>query len=156
MFPWNTIEPTHVTLRLVPEILNTIDVIMAICKQLTMVDSVVPEFRHIQCIVAAPSIRIHNAIWYDFVLHDIHQCIRPSIGDHLRINLATAFEYAKYWHFTGCTTATFALAFVAEITLVYFNLTMKWCLVINGRANQFPEPMNSRQQSTYSHRPGTP
>ncbi len=73
MFPGKTIEPTHVTLGLVPEILYAIDV----------VDPAVSVFRNIQCIVTASCIRIHNIIGYDFVQHEIYQCVRPYIGDHL-------------------------------------------------------------------------
>ena len=39
----NTVEFTHVALGLVPEILNAIDVIVAVCEELRMVDTEVME-----------------------------------------------------------------------------------------------------------------
>ena len=52
----NTVEFTHVVLGLVPEILNAVDVIVAVCEELGMVDTEVMEVRHIQHIIAAPAV----------------------------------------------------------------------------------------------------
>ena len=62
MLLWDTVEFTHVALGLVPEILNAIDVIVAVCEELRMVDTEVIEVRHIQHIVAAPAVGINDAI----------------------------------------------------------------------------------------------
>ena len=62
MLLWDTVEFTHVALGLVPEILNAIDVIVAVCEKLRMVDTEVMEVRHIQHIVAAPAVGINDAI----------------------------------------------------------------------------------------------
>ena len=40
---WDTIKFAHMALCLVPEILNPIDMVLAVCKQLRVVDSKVPE-----------------------------------------------------------------------------------------------------------------
>ncbi len=138
-------------LRLVPEILNAIDVIMPVCKQLTMVDSVVPEIRHIQCIVAAPGVRIHDAVRYDLVLHNIHQGVRSSIGYDLRINLATALQYAKYRHFTRRTSTPLAFTFTTKITFINLYFALKRRLVINGRTDQLSEAMKIVGSSAFVH-----
>ena len=54
----NTVEFTHVALGLIPEILNAIDVIVAVCEELRVVDTEVMEVRHIQHIIAAPAVGI--------------------------------------------------------------------------------------------------
>jgi len=43
MLGWNAVEFPHMAFGLVPKILNSIDVIVAICKQLRVVDSEVFE-----------------------------------------------------------------------------------------------------------------
>ena len=58
----NTIEFAHVPLGLVPEILNAIDVIVAVCEELRMVDAEVMDVRHIQHIIAEPAVGINDAI----------------------------------------------------------------------------------------------
>ena len=60
------------SLRLIPEIFNAIDVIMFVRKQLAMIDAVVLELCHIQRIISAPAIRINNAIKGDFTGNDGH------------------------------------------------------------------------------------
>ncbi len=47
-------------LRLVPNILNPVDMIPSPRKALAVVDPKVPQITDIQCIVATPPLRIHN------------------------------------------------------------------------------------------------
>ena len=58
----DTVEFAHVTLGLVPEILNAVDVIMTVCKELGMVDAKVVEIGYIQNVIAAPAVRIDDTI----------------------------------------------------------------------------------------------
>ena len=44
----NTVEFTHMALRLVPEILDSVDVIAGVCKEFGVVDAAVLEIRYIQ------------------------------------------------------------------------------------------------------------
>ena len=56
------------TLGLVPEILNTIYVIVAISKQLGMVDAKVMEIGYIQHVIAPPAVGIDDTIGDYFAL----------------------------------------------------------------------------------------
>jgi len=60
MRDWDTIEFPHVALGLVPEILDTIDVVVAIRKELGMVDPEMVEVRDIQRVVALPAVGIDD------------------------------------------------------------------------------------------------
>ena len=66
----NTVEFAHVALGLVPKILNSVDVILLVCKEFGVVDPEVMEIRYVQHIVTAPAIRIYDAIWNDFTFDD--------------------------------------------------------------------------------------
>ena len=48
MFLWDTVEFTHMALRLVPKILNPVDMILLVCKELGMVDPEMLKVRHIK------------------------------------------------------------------------------------------------------------
>ncbi len=50
------------TLRLVPEILNPVDVVLLVGEQLRMVHSEVMEVRHIQHVVAPPTVRVDDSV----------------------------------------------------------------------------------------------
>ena len=67
---WNTIKLAQMTLRLVPEILNPVDVILLVGKEFRMVDPQVLEVRDIQYVIAAPAIRIDNTVRHHFLLDD--------------------------------------------------------------------------------------
>ena len=56
----DTIEFTHVALGLVPEILNAVDVVLTVCKELRMVDPEVVEVQYIQRIIALPAIGVDD------------------------------------------------------------------------------------------------
>ena len=69
----NTVEFAHVPLGLVPKILNPVDVILLVCKGVGMVDPKVMEIRDVQHVVAAPAIRINDAVRNDFTFDDWQQ-----------------------------------------------------------------------------------
>ncbi len=56
MLLWNTVEFTHMTLCLVPKILNSVDVVFLVCKEFGVVDPEVFEFRYIQDVVTSPTV----------------------------------------------------------------------------------------------------
>ena len=69
----NTVEFSHMALGLVPKILNPVNVILLVCKELGMVDPEVMKIRYIQHVVAAPTVGINDAIRNDFTFDDWQQ-----------------------------------------------------------------------------------
>ena len=70
----NTVKSAHMALGLVPEILDTVDVVVAVSKQLRMVDTEVVEVRYIQHVIAAPAVGIDNGIRHHLTLYNRDQC----------------------------------------------------------------------------------
>ena len=66
----NTVKSAHVALGLAPEVLDAVDVIMTISKQLRMIDPEVVEIRHVKHVVASPAVLIDDTIWPDLALDD--------------------------------------------------------------------------------------
>lgn len=64
----NAIKSAHISLGLIPKILNAIDMIMLVCKQLTMIDSIVLEIGHIKDVVAGECIGIDDAVRRNMLL----------------------------------------------------------------------------------------
>jgi len=56
MLPENTVEFPQMTLRMVPEVLDDVDMILLVCKEFGVVDATVLEFLYIQHVVAPPTI----------------------------------------------------------------------------------------------------
>ena len=69
----SAVEFAHVPLGLVPKILNPVDVILLVCKEVGMVDPKVMEIRDVQHVVAAPAIRINDAVRNHFTFDDWQQ-----------------------------------------------------------------------------------
>ena len=78
---WSPIELSQMTLRLIPKILNAVDVVMPVSKQHAVVDAAVLELGHIKRIVAAPAVRVNNAVWPCFLLYDRQQGLALRIPE---------------------------------------------------------------------------
>ena len=72
MLTRHPIEFPHVPFRLVPEILDPINVFVLLHKALRMIDAVMFKLGYIQDIIGSVGIRIHDAIWNNPVLHNSH------------------------------------------------------------------------------------
>ena len=69
----NAIIFSECSFRLIPEVLNTIDVIVfTTSKHFRMIDSEVFKLAHIQGIVTSIAISINKAVRLDFTLDDGH------------------------------------------------------------------------------------
>ena len=62
MLFWNPIKSTHMTPGLIPEVLDTTNMIMSVCKQFGMVGTKVFKFAHIKNVVPAPAVTINMEI----------------------------------------------------------------------------------------------
>jgi hypothetical protein len=77
---WYTVKFTHMSLCLVPKILYSINVIMFVSKQFTVVNSVMLELRNIQRVIASPRIGVNNTIRLYLLPNNREQGICFSIG----------------------------------------------------------------------------
>lgn len=76
-------------LGLVPEILDPIDVIMTVGKQLGMVDAEVVKVRNIQHVVASPTVGIDDTIRNNLALDDRDQSSSRCVWNNLGVDLPT-------------------------------------------------------------------
>ena len=119
----HAVEFPHVALRLVPEILDTVDVVLFVCKQLRVIDPHMTEIGDIEGVVAGPGIRVDDAIGQDHAVYDRHQGLGAGVGDHLRVDLAAAFEDAEDGDLADSATASLSLTFAAEVAFIDLDLT---------------------------------
>ena len=91
MVPGYPIKFALVTLRLVAEILDAVDLVLLVCKELGVVDPKVFEVRNIQHIVTLPAVGINDAVGNDFQPDDRHQGLRAGIRNDLRVDPSTTF-----------------------------------------------------------------
>ena len=61
----NTVKFTEVTLGLVPKVLDAVDVIFPLGKELGMIDPQMPEARHSEGVVARQRVAINDGIRHD-------------------------------------------------------------------------------------------
>ena len=78
-----------------------------------MIDPNVVEVRYVERVVACPDVRADDAIWQDHAVYDRHQGLGAGVGDHLRVDLAAAFEDAEDGDLAGSATASLSLTLAA-------------------------------------------
>ena len=66
----DTVEATQMALGLVPEVLDSVDVIFPVGEQFGVVDAAVLERRDVQHVVGAEGVGVDDAVGDDLVLND--------------------------------------------------------------------------------------
>jgi hypothetical protein len=75
------------TLRLIPKIFASIDVISSVCEELGMIDPHMMTVAHVESIVGLERIGVNNAVGCYFFLDDRQQSLRPCVWDNGSENL---------------------------------------------------------------------
>ena len=91
MLSGDTVEAAQMTLGLVPEILDAIDVILILREQFGVVDAEMFEARDIEHVVGAEGVGIDDRIGHDLALEDGPEGAAFDIRDDSGIDLAAAF-----------------------------------------------------------------
>ena len=137
MLAWDPIEFAQVSLTLVPEILDPIDVFVLLHQALGKIEAVMFKLGDIEDIIGSIRVRIHDAIWNDPILHNAPQRLGFRIRDHFRVNPAPPLENPKDRHFPGCPSATLAFSPATEITFIHFDFPGEGHFILDRLRNDF-------------------
>ena len=92
------------------------------------------EARDVEIVVGEVAIGIDHRIQRYLGVYDgDHRCSR-DVGQHLRVDPPAALEDAEHRHLAGSSTASFAFAPSAEVTLVDLDLASDGAFVFDVRA----------------------
>lgn len=80
------------TLGLVPEIRNPVDMILLVGKEFRVIDPEVMKFADIKGIIGPEMIRVDYTIGCHFLADDGHECFGFGIGNDCRVDLAAPFK----------------------------------------------------------------
>ncbi len=92
VFSGNAIEAAEMTLRLVPEVLDTVDMVSCFNKLLRVINAVMSEQKDIQGIIAQKATRIDNAVRFGCLSNDRNECILLGIRDDNDMHLTACLE----------------------------------------------------------------
>ena len=88
----DAIEFAQVTLGLVPEVLDSVDVVFLVREFHRMVDSLVVKITHIKCIVASPRVGVNDTVWLHLLFDDRQERLGLCVGNDRRVHLAAPLE----------------------------------------------------------------
>lgn len=69
----DAVEPSHVALGLVPEVLNPIDVVLSVSKTLRVVYADMVKIRDVKGIITREAVGVDDAVWEGHPLHNRQQ-----------------------------------------------------------------------------------
>ena len=98
---WYSVVAAHMSLRLVPKVLNAVDMAFLFDECFRMIDADVVELRDIQHIVGSETVGVDNAVRLDAIPNNSQQSLCLSILDHHGIHLTATLEETKDRHLTG-------------------------------------------------------
>ena len=109
----------------IPKIPNAVNVVLAVCKLLGMVDAVMDKTAYARLVTAAQAIRVNDAVRHDFLFDNRHQSIGLGIIYDNGIDPSVAFQNAKDNHFFCRTAITSAFTPSAELAFVQLDRALK-------------------------------
>ena len=116
---------TQMAFRLIPKVLNAIDVIVFVYKKLTMGNTIVLKLRHIQGVVGTIIVRIDNAIRHNLLTDDGQKRLGFGIRNYLCVDFASALQNAEDWDLACRTTPSLAFASATKVGLIHLNRSSK-------------------------------
>ena len=112
-----------------PEIFDSINVIVLVGEELEMVDPHVMKVDHVESIVGPERIGVNNAVRCHFFLDDRQHGFRSCVGYNGSETLATPLEQPECGHFPGCFPASLSFASPSEVTFIRFVPALPLALV---------------------------
>ena len=119
----DAVEPPEMALGLVPKVLDAIDVVGLISKQLRMIDPGMMELGNIEHIIGTEAVGVDDAVGLDPLPHDREKRLSTGIWDDDGMNLAAAFEKAKDRDLARSSPPTLALPDTTKIALINLDFT---------------------------------
>jgi len=90
---------------LVPEVLDSVDVVFLVGEQRGVVDAQVPEMGDIEYVVRSERVGVDDRIRSDTLFDDGQQRDRLCVGDDGCVDLAFALQQAENSNFSGSAAA---------------------------------------------------
>ena len=134
MLPGNSVEPAQMSLGLVPEVFEPVDVGAVLDEGLPMVDAFMLEAGDVEHVVGRETVCKDDGIRLYTLLDDGHERLAPGIGDDHGVDLASALEEAEDRNLSAGTAAAFTFAPAAEVALVEFDFTIEQIGCFLGQA----------------------
>ncbi len=117
-FFFDAIESTQMTLGLIPEVFNAINVVALVGEELGVVDPHVAEVANVESIVGLERIGIDDTVGLDLLLDYGQQCRSARVGNDRCIDLPAPFEQAKDRYLACRASTSPALAPSSEVAFV--------------------------------------
>jgi len=115
----------HMSLSLVPKVLNAVDMAFLFDECFRMIDPNVVELRNIQHIVGSEAIGIHDAVRLDAISNNSQQSLCLSVLNHHSVDPAATLEETENGHLTGRSSTSLAFSNTSEVAIIDFDLTCK-------------------------------
>lgn len=123
MLPGDAVVAPQMPFGLVPEIIDSVDVVALVGEQFGVVDPHVMELGDIEHIIAAKGIGIDHAAGSDLLADDRNKRVGTGICDDRDIDLALPLQEPEHRHLASSTASALALAVTAKVALINLDFT---------------------------------
>ena len=117
-FLFDAIEPTQMTLGLIPEVFNAINVIAPVGEELGVVDAHVMEVAHVESVVGLERIGVYDTVGLYLLPDYRQQCRGAGVGDDGSEDFSAPLEQAEDRDLASSSSPPLAFASASEVALV--------------------------------------
>lgn len=118
----DAVVASEMSLGLVPEVLDAVDVVCIVGEQLRMIDADMVELRDIQHVIGAEGIGVDDGVGPHFVQDDGKKSVGAGIWDDDDVNPAAPLQEPEHRNLAGRAAPTLTLPVPAEIAFVCLDL----------------------------------
>ncbi len=123
MLSGNTTETSHMTLRLVPEVLDPVDMVSGFDKFPRVINATMSEPGDIQSVITENAISIDNAVRLYCLSNDRKPCILPGVRNDNDVRLAASLEQPQHPNFASRAASALPFPGAASVAFVDVHLS---------------------------------
>lgn len=143
----DAIEPAQMAFGLVPEVFNSINMVLSFNKSLRMIDPKMPKIGDVQSVVTLKSIRVDDAVGLDHLLHNREQRVGTSIGEHDGIDAPSSFQEPENRDFSCRSASALAFSHATKVTFINFNFASERENFFHFKGYDFSQPSEEARSS---------
>ena len=119
----NAVVATQVAFRLVPEILDAVDMVLPVGEELRVIDPHMVEIGDVELVIGSEAVSIDHAVRLHFTGNNGDQRVGSRIPHRQDKDTTAALQKTEHRDLARCAPTALSLPYSAEIAFIDFDLS---------------------------------
>lgn len=122
VLPGDAVVSAQVSLGLVPEIFDAVDVVLSIGEELRVIDPHMMEIGDVELIIGAKAVGVDDAVRLHFTGNNRDQRVRLRVLHRQDEDASATLEKSEYGNLSRCAATALSLPYPTEIAFIDLDL----------------------------------